>query len=907
MLDPQQLGSIPWQTRTTAQALADLESGEAGITEAEVLRRRERYGPNRLPEEKRASLLRLFLSQFASPLIYVLLIAAAVAIWAGEWADALFIGIVLLVNAVIGTAQESHAETSAQALQRMMRINARVLRDGNVRQLGAEELVPGDVVLLESGEAVPADLRLLLAHDLRSDESLLTGESMPVEKRADTLCDPDAPLGDRCNLLFAGSSITQGRARGLVARTGAATEVGVISASLGAAHDEPPPLVLRLRRFSSMIAVAVLVAVILLFAVLVAKGEPLVEVFLLGVALAVSAIPEGLPVAITVALAIASRRMAKRNVIVRRLPAVEGLGACTLIASDKTGTLTANELTARRLRTPAGVDVEIGGGADTRFGALTVGDAPAPPEIVAAVDACARSGALANEAHLEFTDDRVERSGDAVDLGFLVLAAKRGMFRELLLEEHEPIDFLPYEPERKYAASFDRAGGVLHAHVKGAASVVLPMCEGVDEAAQLAAEEELAAAGYRVIALAGGPVAAEAGCVHENLRGLRFLGMVGLIDPIRPEVPDAVERCKQAGVDVRMVTGDHPATGLAIARTIGLGAGPAAALTGRELQQLEADPAALGRRVEEARVFARIEPQQKLTIVRALQEQGHFVAVTGDGVNDAPALNGAHIGVAMGRSGTDVARRAADLILTDDNFASIASGIEEGRIAYDNVRKVTWLLISTGVAEVLLFFLAIFFDVPIPLSPVQLLWLNLVTNGVQHVAISFERGEPGVLQRKPRPPQQGIVDRRMIEQTLVAGVYMACVGFGLFYVLYAILGWSAVESRNALLLLMVLFENAHVFDVRSERISSFRIPLRSNWLVPVSILGAHAIHVAAMYTPGVNRVLEVRPVDLRTWLLLVGLGLSLVLVVDLFKRLRGPALARLEEEMRVEGARQRAA
>ncbi|NBC23566.1 MAG: HAD-IC family P-type ATPase [Gammaproteobacteria bacterium] len=859
---------------------------QRGLHHDTVEPRQREFGANRLPRKRRAGVVRVFLRQFRDPLIYVLLAAAIVSLAIGNLADAAFIAAVLLLNAGLGTFQEYRAESAASALEEVITVITRVIRGGEERELEAEQLVPGDLVRLKSGDAVPADLRLLDSDGLRLDESLLTGESTPVEKDAEGDVDEDTALAERETMAHAGSTVLSGRALGVVVGTGKRTEIGRIAESL-VEEQQVPPLVLRMRRFTRTIAVAIGVVVLVLGGVQFLRGADPVELFFLAVALAVSAIPAGLPVAITVALSIASNRMAERNVVVRRLPAVEGLGACTLIASDKTGTLTENRLTVRRLVAPDDdAEAELSGESDVLEGELTVDGETVSPEDHEWLAKLLETGLACNEGRIESADDGLEVEGDTADIAFLVAAGKVGLDRDDWLDGHEQVGEIPFESERRFAASFHRHDDIVLAHVKGAAEVVLEMCDGVGEAAR-EAEERLAADGFRVMALARGEVdsqAAESGD-EDALGGLEFLGLVGLIDPVRPEVEDAVSRCRDAGVGVCMITGDHPTTALGIAREIGFADEDDEAIVGSDLDEGEDE------RFRDAHVFARVEPLQKTDIVERLRDAGHFVAVTGDGVNDAPALRRAHIGVAMGRGGTDVARNAADLILTDDNFASIVNGVEEGRIAYDNVRKVIWLLISTGVAELILFTLAVALDTPLPLTPVQLLWLNLVTNGIQDVAMAFERGEPGVLSRRPRHPDEPIFDRLMIEQVLLSGVYMGLVAFAVFMVLLGPFGMDTFEARNLLVLLLVLFENVHAFNVRSETRSAFRIPLSANPLLVLSVVLAQGIHVGSMFVPGWRDVLQIAPVSPGVWAALLAITLSKFLVVEVYKWLRGRSLA----------------
>jgi Ca2+-transporting ATPase len=890
-----------WHTLCLDEALAALGINESGLSEAEATARREAFGANVLPQPRRAGVARIYLRQFKNPLVYLLLAATVVSLAVGEWGDAFFIFVVLQFNAAIGAYQEWRAETSAKALDVLVRKFAVVLRDGAPRRVEASELVPGDVVRLVSGALVPADLRLLGAHELSVDESLLTGESIPVAKQADAVLDAETPLAERRNMLYAGTTVLSGRVTGAVAATGRRTEIGRIAEVLARGEGVPPPLVVRLERFSRVIGVATLVLIGLLGAVLLGQGLPLATVFLVAVALAVAAIPEGLPVAITVALAIATKRMARRNVIVRALPAVEGLGACTLIACDKTGTLTCNELTIKKVRLfGAGIPaapVEVGGEGYLPEGAVTIGGRDLLPDQQAALERLAATGTLCNEAALRVVAGAVEHLGDTVDVAFLVLAVKLGLDPHRLHTAAPQVGIIPYEPQRRFAVTFTREEATREeamtdpsgadtavARVKGAAEIIVPMCDGIDRARVLAEADRMAADGYRVLAVACGsvPMAAALAGDRQALRGLELLGLVGLIDPVRPEVPSAVSRCRAAGIDVRMVTGDHPGTALAIARELDMEAPPDNVVTGTDLAAAGANGPAFDRLVAEARVFARVEPVQKLAIVQALQRHGHTVAVTGDGVNDAPALSAADIGVAMARDGTDAARGAADLLLADDNFASIVAGVEEGRVAYANVRKLIFLLIATGLGEIVLFLLSIGAGFPLPLSAVQLLWLNLVTNGIQDVALAFERGEPGVLDQPPRSADEPLFERLMIAQVLVAGVYMGAAAFA-FYAWSLERGMDEAMARNLVLLLMVLFENAHALNARSETRSVLGVPVAANPFLIVAILGAQGLHIAAMYLPGLSGLLDVQPIGLGDWVTVAAIAVSLILVMEIFK------------------------
>ncbi len=876
--------------------LERLNTSRDGLAPDEAQARLAQVGPNALPQPEGDSLARIFLRQFASPLIYVLMAAAILSLTIGEWSDAGFITAVLLINAVIGTFQEYSAQRAAEALQRLVRIRCRVLRAGESYEIDAEALVPGDIVLLESGTRVPADLRLLEGHDLEIDESLLTGESLAVAKQADLILDEDVPLAERRNMAFAGTLVMRGRGHGVVVATGLDTELGRIAADVLEQPTVRAPLVERMERFTRRIAVLVGIAALLMAAVAMLRGMPMADVFMMAVALAVSVIPEGLPVALTVALAVSMRRMARRHVLIRRLVAVESLGSCTFIATDKTGTLTLNQLTVKRLVVPASAAEpevwEVTGEGLEPTGEVVTPRGLSDASEQALLRRLAEAAVLANEGYLGRRNGQWVHHGDAVDVALLVLAHKLGVNRDEVLVHLPEVATIPFESERRFAASLHRDGPVYRVYVKGAVERVLPMCsrmatpageQELDAENVTAAALKLAGSGYRVIALAAGEVAiADPETLSDaDLHALTLLGLVAMIDPLRPEATRAVALCRQAGIEVAMVTGDHPATALAIARELGLARDPAQVVTGADLEQVEGTEA-LDRLTAKARVYARMEPRQKLDIVQSLQRQGHFVAVSGDGANDAPALRAAHVGVAMGENGTDVARESADIIITDDNFASIVAGVEEGRIAYGNVRKVIFLLVSTGAAELVLFLLSLFAGLPIPLLAVQLLWLNLVTNGIQDVALAFEPGEGHELRQPPRPPQEGIFNRLMVERVLVSALVMGGVAFFIYQFLLG-RGYSLDEARNGTLLLMVLFENIHVFNSRSETVSVFRHSLLRNPLLVFGTLAAQGIHIGAMYTPGLREVLHLQPVSTEHWFELLGLAMVILVVMELHK------------------------
>lgn len=863
-----------------------------GLTAEEALKRLEQYGSNILPKAKPTSMITLFIHQFKSPLIYILLAASVASLWLGEVSDAGFIFIVLLINAVIGTVQEFSAQKSATALQKMVPAFATVLRNGKAISINTEHIVPGDIVLLESGDKVPADIRLTHSQNLSIDESLLTGESIAITKDSNAVPAENAQLSEHTNMAFAGTMVARGRGHGEVMATALDTEIGRIAEAVTKSILIKPPLLLRIELFTLKLMYAVLAVVAVMFVISFMQEGNLAEMFMIAVALAVSAIPEGLPVAITVALSIGMRRMAARSVIVRKLLAVESLGSCTFIASDKTGTLTVNELTARRVILPDGVDFNITGEGITPKGDIIPanGDASTLPRLARLI----RTSILTNEACLHCPEAEWMAEGDMVDVALLVLGEKYGMRREALLETYPEIARMPYESEHGYSAAIHRHEDEAIAFVKGAPERILAMCSHMETPdgniplhheqveAQMA---KLAKAGYRVLAFAQGvvPENVTASNLPDNMHDLTFLGFVGMIDPLRSEAREAVELCTQAGIEVAMITGDHPLTARAIAIDLGLGDKNIKVVTGKEIKEAQAKgERELKNLVAGCRVFARIEPTQKKEIVEELTRTGHFVAVTGDGVNDAPALKHAHVGVAMGKRGTDVARESADLILTDDNFSSIVHGIHEGRVVYGNIRKVIFLLISTGAAEILMFILSMIAGVPMPLVAVQLLWLNLVTNGIQDVALAFEPAEGDELQRPPRSPKEPIFDRLMLERVCLSALFMGSIAFGVYYWLLHH-GYHVDTARNYVLLLMVLLENVQALNSRSENRSIFRQHFFSNPMLIWSIIIAQSIHIACMYIPGISDILHIQPVSFTEWVALLLIACTLLSLDEIFR------------------------
>jgi len=860
----------PWALPAPAVAAA-LGCGLGGLSETEAQTRLVRTGPNELPEQPGPGLATLVLRQFSSPLIAILIVAALVALILGQSADAVVIALALVINAAIGLVEELRAERSMAAIRRIVPGRALVVRDGQERTVDPRLLVPGDLLVLREGMRVPADCRVLRSAALAVDEAALTGESEPVDKDARPVA-PAAGLAERSPMVLLGSLVTRGHGRVLVTATGSATEIGRLADSMRAIVRVRSPLEERMARFARLVAVAVLAVCAAGLVAGLALGDPLDELGLALVALAVAAIPEGLPIVLTVALAISMQRMARRRVVVRRLAAVETLGSCSAIGSDKTGTLTMNRMVVRAVEAGA-VAWEPGG--------------PAPPPIERLLTAVA----LCNDARAVATEGGYETAGDPTEVALLVAAAEAGLERDALEEERPRLAEVPFASERRTMLTINRVGARVVASLKGAPEAVLERCsegpdgEALDRVAVRERAEELAAEGMRVIAAAertldGHPRPAEAA---ERAGGFRLLGLLGMIDPPRPEAAAAVAGCRAAGVRVVMLTGDHAGTARAIAEQLGIAEPGARVVTGAELDQMDAR--ALRTAAAEAAVFARVSPQHKLAVVDALRALGHVVAVTGDGVNDAAALRAADIGVAMGAGGTDVAREAADIVLLDDDFASIVAAVEEGRVAFADVRKTAFYLVTTGVAAILAVFAALLGRFDAPLLPAQLIWMNVVTNGIQDVALAFEPAEGDELRERPRRRDEGLISRLLWERAILLGAVMATGTLALFlWQLGA--GGDLERARTVALTTMVLFSAFHLGNARSVRRSAFARSPFANRLLLFGTVAALGVHVAAMHIGLTQRVLHLEPLDPPTWAVMVSVASTVVVASELHKRLR---------------------
>ena len=863
-----------------------------GLEAAEATTRLERFGPNALKAAEATPWWFTLLSQFRSPLIYILMLAGLLTIVLGEYLDSLVITAVLALNASIGFVQERRAEESVRALMQLISPTAVVVRSGETDEVPSEQLVPGDLVLLESGVRVPADMRLVSTSSLRVDESLLTGESVPVDKGIE-LVPADAPLADRTSMVFSGATVASGRGRGVVIATGSTTELGRIAEEIRTTDLVESPLQQRMRRFAHIVGAVIAVSATLTFVLGLSLGESVDEMLLVSAALAVAAIPEGLPVVLTVALALGVRRMARRNAIVRRLAAVETLGSTTLIGSDKTGTLTENRMTVQEIW------VAHRSHHTDELGLPHPNDAMLHDEWVDSERAhtlTILAGVLANEASLAWHDDGPDVRGDPTETAFLLHAVRHGMDPADARDRWRSTAEIPFESEHRYAATFRSREGAEFVFVKGAPEKVLEMCtrqateegepEPLDADAIRAEADAMAGRGLRVLATAYRRLDASVDPrTPPEPDDLVLLGLVGLLDPPRAEVREAIDGCRRAGQQVIMITGDHAATARAIAEHVGIVDGPdAEVITGQQLDEMDDD--ALNERLDRVRVFARVSPQHKLRVVLAARSAGHVVAVTGDGVNDAPALKNADIGVAMGAGGTDVAREASDIVLADDNFVSIHAAVEEGRVTFDNVRKVTFFLVSTGFGTFVIIPIALVLDWPLILVPAQLLWANLVTKGLQDLALAFEPAEPDVLDHPPRARREPLLTAVLWWRTLLVGAVMGAGTLWMFHWALEHPELGLDEARTVALTTLVVFQAFHLGSSRSERRSVVQVPLLSNRFLLFAQLGALGVHALALYLPPTQYVLRVAPIPAEAWLLVVAVAASVLVAVELDKLVR---------------------
>lgn len=895
----QQISSITHAHSIEAQKVVDQlgSNSKVGLDSADHQQRLKFHGLNALPRQAGDGALKVFLRQFHNPLVYVLLGSSALALFMGKITDAFVVLGVVVVNSVIGFIQEYRAGKALEALSAMVPERAQVVRSGERKEIDAKDLVPGDLVFVQSGDKVPADIRLLEIKNLRVEEAALTGESVPVEKRLGQV-ETESSLGDRTNMAYGGTLVTYGTGIGIVVSTGSLTELGKISSMLKQTNSLETPLTRSLAKVGGVLTVSISAVAILLLAVGWWRGLALDQALLAAITLAVAAIPEGLPAIVTITLAIGVKRMAARRAVIRRLPAVETLGSTSIICSDKTGTLTKNEMTVQVLSTPERLLRITGVGYEPKGEAIE--DGVRIHDIPKDAQDLLKAGALCSDAHLRQKNLSWSIEGDPTEGALVVAFDKLAGSYQQLRDSYPRLDIFPFESENQFMASLHRGEhGQNLLLMKGAPEVVLKRCQFVDPKQALEIEEKvrrLASEGLRVLAFAKIESAASSISDISLDHGFAYLGLQAMIDPARPEAVDAIRDCHAAGIIVKMITGDHKETATAIARQLGIDNG-AEAVSGEELSRISDEE--LPRVAMRSNVFARVAPEHKLRLVRAIQSQGHVVAMTGDGVNDAPALKQANIGVAMGITGTSVSKEAAELVLTDDNFATIRAAVEEGRRVYDNLVKSLAFILPTNLGEALIILVAVLFfpmvgtEVLMPILPVQILWINLVATVALAIPLAFEAKEADIMKRKPRPLNEPLFTSFMIWRTALVAVLMAAGAIALFWTEYqSFMSQGAAhelalrEAQTMAVTTVIFFQIFYLFNCRSLKNSVFSVGMFSNKTVFVGILGLLILQVLFVHLPAMNDLFSSAPLNGQAWLKSAAIGALVLPIIAIEKYLR---------------------
>ncbi|HEY4708432.1 MAG TPA: calcium-transporting P-type ATPase, PMR1-type, partial [Thermodesulfobacteriota bacterium] len=860
----------------------------------EALSRMEKYGPNILAEEKKEHPILKFLKQFTEFIILVLIGAAVIAGLLGEWIDALAILSIVLLNGVIGFMQEAKAERVMEALKKLSAPSAKVMRGGSLTTIPAREIVPGDIILFESGDHVPADCRIIETSYLKIAEAALTGESHPIEKEPDAL-DNGLPLADRINMAYTGTNVVYGRGKGIAVATGMASEMGKIARMLQEVKAEPTPLQRRLAEFGRLLvyAAGLIVAVIFLLGIL--RGEAVLDMFLVSVSLAVAAIPEGLPAVVTIVLALGVQRMVKRHALIRKLPSVETLGAATLVASDKTGTLTQNQMTVKRLFLDTGEDIEVTGTGYAPKGEFRKGAEVLDPRASRAMQQAVRIGVLCNTAELKDEGEAIRVIGDPTEGALITLGLKAGVDKATLERDLTFIEEVPFDSERKMMTVVYKGEPTWHAFIKGAAEKILPLCTTIldengprpmtdeDRQAISKATEEFSKSALRVLALAyrESKTPLEVHSIHLLERELTFAGLAGMIDPPRPEVFEAVKKARSAGITPLMITGDHKATAVAIAKELGIYGPHDLAITGEELDRMPHDE--FMKELPRLKVYARVNPEHKLKVVRAWKERGETIAMTGDGVNDAPALKEADIGIAMGITGTDVTKEASDMVLTDDNFASIVSAVEEGRGIFENIRRVVHFLLSCNIGEIFVLLVASLVGMPLPLLPIQILWTNLVTDGLPALGLAMEGIDPDVMKKPPRARSEGIVTKSLLWVMLLQGIFIAFCTLAPFALEFYYFEADLIKAQTMAFTVLVFCQKFHVFNCRSEWTSVFKLGVFSNRMLNLSVVIILSTQLLLVYVPSLQTIFKVVPLSLFDWAVVMAFSIQPLLMMEIVK------------------------
>ncbi len=874
-----------WHTLPVEEVFTTLQSTPTGLSSEEAARRLTQYGPNELQAARRISPWAILLEQFKNVLIIILLIAVGISAILGHGVEAIAITVIVMFAVMLGFVQEYRAERAIEALREMAAPTATVLRDGDDVEIPARELVPGDVILLHAGDRIPADARVIEAVNLQVEEAALTGESVPVEKRVAPLADPNLGVGDRKNMVYAGTAVTYGRGRAVVVATGMQTEFGKIAQMLQTVETTRTPLQENLDKTGHILARAALVIVALVVALGLARGQPILEMLIFGIAMAVAVVPEALPAVVTISLAIGVQRMAKRNALVRRLPAVETLGSTTVICSDKTGTLTRDEMTVRQILT-AGHLLDVTGAGYEPRGTFSENGRVVEPMTMASLRTLLQGAALASDARLVQVNGRWDIKGDPTEGALVVAAAKAGLQKGELEQQFPRVAEIPFTSETKRMTTLHQTPEGVVAYSKGAPEVILDSCthqltdngpvalDAAGREAILQTAQQMASQALRVLGVAYKPQARLEDAEQEMI----FLGLVGMLDAPRPEAKAAIQICEQAGIKVVMITGDHPVTAQAVAQELGLLKG-GRVVTGAELEAMSDEE--FEREVENIEVYARVSPSHKLRVVTALQKKDHIVAMTGDGVNDAPALKKADIGVAMGITGTDVTKEAAAMTLTDDNFASIVAAVEEGRVIFGNIKKYLMYLLSSNIGEIGLMAGASLLGLPLPLTAVQILYVNLATDGLPALALSVDPPDPDFMRRKPRDPRTGIFTRPVVTLMTIGGLWSALVNLSLFtWALNS--GRSVAEAMTMTFVSLVLIQFFKAYNFRSDRHSVFNQPFANKWL-NLAILWELLLLSAIVYIPFLHAPFGTFSLPLVDWAIVLGAAFTISPVLELAK------------------------
>lgn len=891
---------MQWYNKSKEEVIKELSSDEhVGLSEQEVAQRIEKYGKNELEAQAKKTFLAKLIAQFSDFLIIILLVAAAISAFVGEVEDSVVILAIVVINAILGIYQEGKAEKSVEALQKMSAPNAKVIRSGKQSEVAASNIVPGDIIVLDAGDIIPADIRLIESSNLKIEEASLTGESVPVEKEAKAVLTGDVGIGDRTNMGFSSTIVSYGRGKGIVIGTGHNTEIGNIATKIQSYEEEETPLQQKLTQLGKILGTLTIGICIIVFIVGLLQGRGALEMLLTSISLAVAAIPEGLPAIVTIVLAIGMNRMAEKNAIVKKLLAVETLGATSVICSDKTGTLTQNEMTVVKAYVDDKI-IDIEGGGYEPVGAVKVGGKEITIDSLPNLKTLAASGTLANDALLDNSSGAWKIAGDPTEGAIVTFAGKLGLTREALNKSYPRIEELPFDSARKMMSTFhtNYEAGKVVSFTKGAPDIVIKRCnkialngEVVDFTEELkkrvlSVNTQLAKQALRVLSAAYKVWDSVPEHITSDLveNDMIFIGLVGMIDPARPEVKDAIKECKEAGIEAVMITGDYKETAFAIAKELGMAETEDQAMMGAELDNLS--DAELREVVKKTKVYARVSPDHKVKIVTALRDNGHITSMTGDGVNDALALKKADIGVAMGITGTDVAKNTAEVILTDDNFATIVNAVEEGRIIFSNIKKFVFFLLSCNIGEILIVFVSILLGWEVPLVPIQLLWLNLVSDSFPAMALGVEPAEPGIMNKPPRNTKEGILDKTMTGAIVFQAVVISIATLAAYY--WAMgrygTGEGLVHARTIAFTTLITSELLRAFSSRSQDYTLFKIGLFTNKSMIQAVAVSFALTLVVIYIPALADIFNLVGLNITDWEIVLAFAFVPMIGGEIYKK-----------------------